>query len=60
MKMNLNYSRNNLPNIVKDFTHVINLDEYKSIVTKWIALFVNVNSGTYYNSFGDEHIPEEI
>ena len=53
------YSRNNLSNIVKDFTYAINLDECKSVVTKWIVLFVNVNSVTYY-SFGVEHIPEEI
>ena len=35
------YSRNSLSKI-KDGTYVINLDEYKSIGTHWIALYVNV------------------
>ena len=34
------YSRNNLPKI-KDGAYVINVDKYKSIVTRWIALYVN-------------------
>ena len=36
-KFNGVYSRNNLPKI-KDRTYVINLDEFKSIGTHWIAL----------------------
>ena len=36
-KFNGVYSRNNLPKI-KDGTHVIDVDEYKSIGTHWIAL----------------------
>ena len=36
-KFNGVYSRNNLPKI-KDGTYVINLDEFKSIGTHWIAL----------------------
>ena len=40
--------------------YVIHLDEYKSIGTHWIALYVNVNNGTYFNSFGVEHISKEI
>ena len=39
-KINGVYSRNNLPK-VKDGIYVINLDEYKSIGTHWIALNVN-------------------
>ena len=35
----------------KDGTYVINLDEYKSIGTDWIALFVNDNNVTYFDSF---------
>ena len=42
-KFNGVYSRNNLPNI-KDGTYVINLDEYESIGTHWIALYVNGNN----------------
>ena len=53
------YSRNNLPK-TKNGTHVINLEEYKSIGTLWIALYVNDNNITYFDSFGVEHIPKEI
>ena len=44
------YSRNNLPKI-KDGAYVINLDEYESIGTRWIALCVNNNNVTYFESF---------
>ena len=40
--------------------YVINLDEFKSIGTNWIALYVNDNNVTYFDSFGVEHIPKEI
>ena len=43
-------SRNNLPKI-KDGAYVINLDEYKSIGTHWIALHVSDNNVTYFDSF---------
>ena len=33
------YSRNNLPNKIKDGAYVINLDEHKDTGTHWIALF---------------------
>ena len=39
---------------------MLNLDEYKSIGTHWIALYVNDNNVTYFDSFGLEHIPKEI
>ena len=58
-KSNGIYSRNNLPKI-KDGACVINLDEYKSIETHWIALYVNGNNIIYFDSFGVEHIPKEI
>ena len=45
------YSRNNLSKI-KDGEYIINLDEYKSIGTHWIALYGNDNNVTYFNSFG--------
>ena len=54
-KFNGVYSRNNLPKI-KDGAYVINLDEYKSIGTHWIALYVNAENVTYFDSFGVEHI----
>ena len=58
-KFNGVYSRNNLSKI-KDNAYVINLDEYKSIRTHCIALYVNDNNGTYFDSFGVEHITKEI
>ena len=52
------YSRNNLPKI-KDGTYIINLDEYKSIGTQWIALYVNVDIVSYFDSFGVKYIPKK-
>ena len=53
------YSRDNLPNKVRDGAYVLNLDEYSDIGTHWVALWVN-NYVTYFDSFGVEHIPKEI
>ena len=53
------YSRNNLPKI-KNEANVINLDEFKSIGTHWIALCVNAENVTYFDSFGVEHIPKKL
>ena len=39
---------------------MINLDEYESIGTQWIALYVNDNYVTYFDSFEVKHIPKEI
>ena len=41
------YSKNNLPKITYK-VYVINLDEYKSIETHWIALYVNNNNLTFF------------
>ena len=54
------FSRNNLPKKIRDGAYVINLDEYADVGTHWIALFCNRNEIVYFDSFGDEHIPEEI
>ena len=54
------YSRDNLPNKIKDGTYVINLDEYSDIGTHWIALYVNNKTVTYFDSFEVEHTPKEI
>ena len=40
-KFNGVYSRNYISEI-KDGAYIINLDESESIVTQWIALYVNV------------------
>ena len=53
------YSRDNLPKI-KDGIYVINLDEYSDIGTHWVALYVQNNNVTYFDSFGVEHIQKEI
>ena len=58
-KFNGVYSRNNLPTI-KDEAFVMNLDEYKSIGTHWIALYVNAENVTYFDGFGVENIPKDI
>ena len=54
------YSRDNLPNKIKDGAYKINLDEYSGIRTHWVALYVNNNDITYFDSFSVEHIPKEI
>ena len=53
------YSRNNLPKR-KDGAYEINFDEYKSIGTHLVALYVNVNNIAYFHSFGVDNIPKEI
>ena len=58
-KFNAAYSRNNLPKI-KDGAYVINFDEFKSRGTHWVALYVNDENESYFDSFGVEHIPKEI
>ena len=64
-KFNDVYSKNNIPK-VKDGAYVINLDEFKSVGTHWIALYVKSNNGSrsynaiYFDSFGVEHVPREI
>ena len=54
------YSRDNLPNKIKDGAYVINLDGYTDIGTHWIALYPDGNTITYFVSFGVEHIPKDI
>ena len=53
-------SRNNLPKKKKDGAYIINLDEYADVSTHWIASFCNKNEIVYFESFGVEHVPEEI
>ena len=60
MKFNGVYSRDNLLDKIKDGAYVINLDEYSDIGTYWVALYVNNNDVTCFDSFGVEHIPKKI
>ena len=54
------YSRDNLPDKIKDGAYVINIDEYYDIGAHWIALYVNNKTVTYFDSFGIKHIPKEV
>ena len=58
-KFNDVFSRDNIPKI-KDGAYIINLDEYSDTGTHWVALWVDNNDVTYFNSFGIEHIAKEI
>ena len=51
------YSRDNLPKI-KDGAYVINIDEYSDIGTHWVALYVQNNNVTYFDSFGEHMIQQ--
>ena len=53
------YSRDNLPKI-KDGAYIIDLNEYSDTGTHWVALWVDNNDVTYFDSFGVKHIPREI
>ena len=64
------FSRDNLPNNIKNGAYVINLDEYHDIGTHWVALsvqstsvydtYVNNKIVIYFDFIGVEHIPKEI
>ena len=45
---------------IKNGSYLINLDVYESIGTHWVALYLNAENATYFDSFGVEHIPKEI
>ena len=59
-RFNAVFSRTNLPKKIKDGAYIINLDEYADVGTHWIALFCKKNKIVYFDSFGVEHIHEEI
>ena len=58
-KLNGFYLGNNSPKI-KLGAYVINVNEQESIGTRWIALSVNGDNLTYFNSLKVEYIPKEI
>ena len=49
-----------MPRKRNDGAYVINLDDYADVGTHWIALFCNRSEIVYFDSFGIEHVPEEI
>ena len=53
------YSRDNLPDKIKDGAYAVYLDEYSDIGTHWKALYVNNKTVAYFDSFGVEYIPKE-
>ena len=53
------YSRDNLPDKIKDGRYAINLDEYSDIGTYWTVYGLN-NNVTCFESFEIDHIPKEI
>ena len=54
------YSRDNLPDKIKDAAYAINFDEYFDIGIHCITLYVNSKTITYLDNFGFDHIPKEI
>ena len=54
------FSRDNIPQKIKDGAYVINLDEYANVGTHRIALFCNRGEILYFDSFGVEHVTEQI
>ena len=55
-RFNSVYSRDNLSVEIKDGAYAINLNEYSDIGTHWVALYINNNDVTYFDSFGVEHL----
>ena len=43
-----------------DGAYIINLDEYSDIGIHWVALYVQNNAVTYFDSLGVEHILKKI
>ena len=54
------FSRDNLLKKIKVGAYVINLDEYADVGTHQIALFCSRSEIVYFDSFGVEHVSEEI
>ena len=49
-----------MPKTINDEAYVIHLDEYASVPTHWIALYVKNNEVIYFDSFDVEDVPKEI
>ena len=60
LRFNGVYPCDNLPKMVKDGAHALNLDEYANVDTHWIALHVLDNDTTHFDGFGVEHVRKEV
>ena len=49
-RLNGVYSRDNLPDQIKNGACIKDLDEYSDIGTHWVALYVNNKTTAYFNS----------
>ena len=58
-KFNGIYLRKSLYKI-KDGANIVNLDDYESLETYWITLYVNAKNITYFDSFWVENISKKI
>ena len=45
---------------MKDGAYIINLHEHYDTGTHWIALWMDNNNATYFDTFEVQHIPKEI
>ena len=54
------FFRKSLPEKIKDGDYIINPDECAEVGIDWIALFCSRNEIVFSDSFGVEHVPEEI
>ena len=57
-KSNGVYSRDNLPDKIKDGAYVTHLDDYSDIETHWIALYALNDIVTFSDCVGIEQIPK--
>ena len=49
-----------MPKNIKNGPYITNFDKHADVGTHWIALFRRKSEIVYFNSFGVEHVPEEI
>ena len=54
------HSRDNLPKTTRDGGYVVNLDDLGKSGTHWVAIYLNNDRATYFDSFGVEHMPREV
>ena len=57
-KSNGVYSRDNLPDKIKDGAYVIHVDDYSDTESHWIALYALHENVTFSDCVGTEQIPK--